>query len=109
MEASGRRGVDKWLPHMMEHEGVGKIISVGEGVVKVKPGDDVILGWIKGEGLDAKGPIYQYGGAEVNAAQSQHLATIIVAENRVYKKPEAMPSICRFIWMRYANWRRYRV
>ena len=57
----------------------------------MKPGDDVILGWIKGEGLDAKGPIYQYGGAEVNAGPVTTFSNYsIVAENRVYKKPEKL-------------------
>jgi S-(hydroxymethyl)glutathione dehydrogenase/alcohol dehydrogenase len=48
MEVSGGRGEDPWLPHLLGHEGSGIIISVGEGVTKVKHGDEVILGWIKG-------------------------------------------------------------
>ena len=39
MEARGRRGVDPYLPHLLGHEGSGKVISIGEGVTKVSPGE----------------------------------------------------------------------
>src|SRR3990167_10583373 len=47
MEISGSRGEDKYLPHLLGHEGVGTVVEIGEGVTKVKVNDEVILGWIK--------------------------------------------------------------
>ena len=43
MEISGDRGQDPWLPHLLGHEGSGIVVAIGEGVSKVKPGDEVIL------------------------------------------------------------------
>ena len=58
MEARGRRGADPYLPHLLGHEGSGKVISIGEGVSKVSSGELVILGWIKGNGLESGGIQY---------------------------------------------------
>ena len=58
MESRGRRGVDPYLPHLLGHEGTGRVIATGEGVTKVKPGDKVVLGWIKGSGLEGGGSQY---------------------------------------------------
>ena len=44
-EISGLKGVDKYVPHLMGHEGFGEVVSVGDQVTKVKPGDYVILHW----------------------------------------------------------------
>ena len=59
MEVRGGRGEDLWLPHLLGHEGAGIVVEIGEGVSKVKPGDGVILGWIKSEGVDAPGAKYK--------------------------------------------------
>ena len=58
MEIKGKRGIDKWLPHLLGHEASGQVIEIGEGVTKVKKGDKVILGWIVGKGLASKGARY---------------------------------------------------
>ena len=50
MEIAGLRGEDKWLPHLLGHEGSGVVLEVGKDVKKVKKNDEVILTWIKGEG-----------------------------------------------------------
>ena len=42
-EISGLKGVDKYVPHLMGHEGFGEVVSVGDQVAKVKPGDYVIF------------------------------------------------------------------
>lgn len=55
MEVRGNRGTDQWLPHLLGHEGPGEVLAVGKGVTKVKKGDEVILGWVKGPGMDAPG------------------------------------------------------
>ena len=60
MEARGGRGHDNWLPHLLGHEASGEVIEVGYGVTKVILGDNVILGWIKGDGIDAEGAKYIY-------------------------------------------------
>ena len=58
MEVRGKRGTDTYLPHLLGHEGSGVVKAVGEGVSKLKMGDRVVLGWIKGKGMDAGGTTY---------------------------------------------------
>ena len=52
-EVSGRKGPDPYLPHLLGHEGTGKILDIGSGVTKVAAGDIVAISWIKGGGLEA--------------------------------------------------------
>ena len=42
-EIDAIKGPDKFLPHLMGHEGVGTVIEIGDGVSKVKKGDRVVL------------------------------------------------------------------
>ena len=89
MEKKGSRGKDPWLPHLLGHEGSGEVIAVGKGVTKVKPGDGVILTWIKSNGLEAlHTPKYIFGKKRIN---SGHITTFsnysIISENRCVKKP----------------------
>lgn len=75
----------------MRHEGSGVVVAVGPGVTKVKPGDAVILTWIKGEGLDAPGAIYRDGGRTINSGAVTIFSNYtVVAENRVVLKPPAL-------------------
>lgn len=92
MEIIGGRGEDKYIPHMMGHEGVARVIRVGVGVTKVIEGDFVILGWIKGEGLDAPGGLWDYNGQVINSGSVTTFSEqSIVAENRVVKLPKGLP------------------
>lgn len=36
MEVRGKRGEDKWLPHLLGHEATGIVQEVSKGVTKVK-------------------------------------------------------------------------
>lgn len=95
MEIDGKRGEDKYIPHMLGHEGVADVVEIGEGVTKVQFGDRVILGWIKGSGLENVGTQYQTadGVITINAG---HVTTFseyaIVSENRLIKKPLHTPD-----------------
>lgn len=92
MEMRGGRGEDAWLPHLLGHEGSGIVVAVGEGVTKVKPGDEVILGWVKGEGLDAPGAKYRHGNQIINSGRVTTFSNYtIVSESRLVKKPEGLP------------------
>src|SRR3990167_9707873 len=93
MEIDGKRGEDKYLPHMLGHEGVGKVIEIGESVTKVQPEDEVILGWIKGSGLEGGGCQYQTSdGLMINSgAVTTFSEYAIVSENRLIKKPKHTP------------------
>jgi len=44
-EIEGVKGPDKFLPHLLGHEGSGSVIEIGEGVKNVKPGDKVVMHW----------------------------------------------------------------
>lgn len=57
-EISGAKGEDKYLPHLLGHEGAGVVLEVGPGVRKVKAGDHVVLHWRKGSGIEAECPRY---------------------------------------------------
>jgi S-(hydroxymethyl)glutathione dehydrogenase/alcohol dehydrogenase len=88
MEVRGGRGVDPWLPHLLGHEGSGIVLEVGPGVTKVKPGDAVILGWVKGEGLDAPGAKYECDGQTINSGRVTTFCNYtVVSESRLVIKP----------------------
>lgn len=92
MEVQGGRGADPYLPHLLGHEGSGTVLAVGEGVKKVVPGDRVVLGWIKGEGLNAPGPKYMLDGKPINAGAVTTFNTeAVVAENRCVGLPDGVP------------------
>ncbi|MEO6340621.1 MAG: zinc-binding dehydrogenase [Caulobacteraceae bacterium] len=93
MEVRGGRGLDPYLPHLLGHEGAATVVSVGEGVTKVAAGDRVVLGWIKGSGLDAPGPKYRWRDKVLNAGGvTTFNSHAVVAENRCYRLPEGIPG-----------------
>jgi S-(hydroxymethyl)glutathione dehydrogenase/alcohol dehydrogenase len=94
MEVRGRRGPDGYLPHLLGHEGSAKVLAIGEGVTKVAPGDLVVLGWIKGKGLDSGGVRYECGclGHPINAGGvTTFNEYALVSENRVVPLPPGIP------------------
>jgi S-(hydroxymethyl)glutathione dehydrogenase / alcohol dehydrogenase len=92
MEARGYRGNDPWLPHLLGHEASGEVISTGEGVTKVQPGDKVIMGWIKGDGIEAPGAKYTCGDETINSGRVTTFSNYsIVSENRLVKLPKGIP------------------
>ena len=44
-EIDAVKGPDKFLPHLLGHEGSGVVERVGKGVTTVKEGDRVVLHW----------------------------------------------------------------
>jgi S-(hydroxymethyl)glutathione dehydrogenase/alcohol dehydrogenase len=91
LETRGHRGVDRFLPHCLGHEGSGFVREVGVGVTRVKPGDRVILSWIKGAGLDVPGTVYEWNGRSVNAgAITTFIRHSVISENRLTVIPEGL-------------------
>jgi len=90
-EISGAKGPDKFLPHLMGHEGGAVVLEIGPGVTQVKPGDRVCMHWRKGAGIQAQPAKYQWNGRTVNAGWvttfNEHA---IVSENRLTKIPDGV-------------------
>jgi S-(hydroxymethyl)glutathione dehydrogenase/alcohol dehydrogenase len=92
LEVRGKRGPDRFLPHTLGHEGSGTVLEVGAGITKVKPGDRVVLSWIKGSGADVSSTVYQSSEGPVNSgAISTFMHQAVTCENRVTPIPDAMP------------------
>jgi S-(hydroxymethyl)glutathione dehydrogenase/alcohol dehydrogenase len=88
MEQSGQRGEDKYLPHLLGHEGTGIVVDIGPGVTKLVEGDRIVLGWLKGEGLDAGGTVYDSPIGKINSgAVTTFSEYTVVSENRCYPLP----------------------
>ena len=91
-EVRGRRGPDRFLPHTLGHEGSGVVRAIGPHVSKVRPGDRVVLTWIKGQGADVPSTQYRDGSATINSgALSTFMRHTITCENRVVPLPPEMP------------------
>jgi S-(hydroxymethyl)glutathione dehydrogenase/alcohol dehydrogenase len=91
-EVRGRRGPDRYLPHTLGHEGSGIVRAVGAGVKKVRPGDRVVLTWIKGQGADVASSGYHEAGAKINSGPlSTFMRHTITCENRLVRLPPDMP------------------
>ena len=92
MEARGRRGEDAYLPHLLGHEGSGVVIEIGSDVAKVRPGDRVVLGWIKGSGIEAGGVQYKCPDGILNGGGVTTFNDYaVVSENRCVKIPDGVP------------------
>ena len=87
-EINGVKGPDRFLPHLLGHEGCGTVLEVAEGVRTVKPGDRVVLHWRKGAGLESVTPTYNSRLGTVNAGWvttfNEHA---VISENRVTAVP----------------------
>jgi S-(hydroxymethyl)glutathione dehydrogenase/alcohol dehydrogenase len=92
LECRGHRGEDRFLPHCLGHEGSGVVLETGAGVSKVKPGDAVILSWLKGSGQDVPFTTYRWGDRVVNAGAITTFARhAVIGENRLTPLPEGTP------------------
>jgi len=58
-EIDGHAGPDRHLPHLLGHEGAGRVLAVGSGVTTVRVGDSVVLHWRVGAGIEAEPPRYR--------------------------------------------------
>lgn len=87
-EIDAVKGPDRFLPHLLGHEGYGQVVQVGQQVNKVSKGDLVVLHWRPSGGNQSIAPLYDWGGKVLNAGWvttfNRHA---VVSENRVTKIP----------------------
>ena len=82
-EIDSVKGPDKYLPHLLGHEAVAEVVDSGESK-KCSDGDQVILHWIKCEGIDAPPPRYFSNSEQINAGQITTFSEYaVVSENRL--------------------------
>lgn len=82
-EIDGAKGEDRFLPHLLGHEGSGVVREIGPGVKNLKIGDSVVLHWKKGNGIQSDPPRYSWRGKNINAGWVTTFNThAVVSENR---------------------------
>jgi len=105
-EISGKQGPDPHLPHLLGHEGSGIVEDVGPGVRKVRPGDHVVLHWMRGSGIESLPPRFDEAGVPRDAGARRFSAGwvttfseyTVASENRVTKVPEdARLDVCALL------------
>ncbi|OPY06157.1 MAG: S-(hydroxymethyl)glutathione dehydrogenase [Syntrophorhabdus sp. PtaB.Bin184] len=88
-EISAAKGPDKFLPHLLGHEGSGTVLETGEGVTTVKEGDTVVLHWRQSDGIQSNTPTYSWNGKKVNAGWVTTFNNYaVISENRLTKIPD---------------------
>ena len=91
-EIRGKKGVDRWLPHTLGHEGSGEVVESGPGVTKVKKGDCVIMTWITASGLNADPIMYSLNGEKINSGPVSTFSNYtVVSENKLIKTSADIP------------------
>jgi len=92
MELAGTKASGPF-PHIMGHEGVGYVQSVGHGVSTVKEGDKVVLHWRKGDGIESDFPTYIHDGQKITSGKVVTWAQeVTVSENRATRVPDDAPD-----------------
>ena len=87
-EIDAVKGPDKFLPHLLGHEGSGIVEKIGEGVTTVKPNDHVVLHWRKSTGIESSSAKYSWNGKQVNAGRITTFSEkAIISENRLTAIP----------------------
>ena len=98
-EIRGHKGNEKFLPHMMGHEGCGIVEEVGPGVTTVKVGDKVVMHWRPGSGIESPFPKYLMDDKWMTSGKCTTLSEYsIVSENRVTTVPQdTPPDLCAIL------------
>ena len=85
-EIDAVKGPDKFLPHLLGHEGFARVLEIGPGVTTVSPDDFVVMHWRPGSGIQSPPAVYEWNGRRLNAGWvttfNKHA---VVSENRVTK------------------------
>jgi S-(hydroxymethyl)glutathione dehydrogenase/alcohol dehydrogenase len=88
-EIDAMKGPDKFLPHLLGHEGSGVVQKIGPGVSTVKEGDYVVLHWRPSGGIQSPTPKYSWNGKQVNAGWvTTFNEEAIISENRLTVIPD---------------------
>jgi len=88
-EIEAAKGPDKFLPHLLGHEGSGIVLETGPGVTTVKEGDHVVLHWRPSAGIQSPPPTYTWDGRKVNAGwETTFNDYAVVSENRLTSIPK---------------------
>jgi len=88
-EIDAVKGPDKFLPHLLGHEGSATVLEVGSGVKTVKPGDKVVLHWRPSAGIQSETPAYSWNGQKVNSGWvTTFNEYAIISENRLTVIPD---------------------
>ena len=83
-EIDGVKGPDKFLPHLLGHEGSATVLEIGQGVKTVKPGDTVVMHWRPSDGIQAETASYKWKGHKVNSGWVTTFSEYsVVSENRL--------------------------
>lgn len=91
-EIDAVKGPDRFLPHLLGHEGSGTVLETGPGVREVQVGQPVVLHWREGRGLAAQPPVYRWRGQRLNAGWvTTFNEYAIVSENRLTPLPADFP------------------
>jgi len=98
-EIKGYKGNEKFLPHLMGHEGCGIVESVGDGVTTVKVGDKVVMHWRPGSGIESPFPSYIMDKKSMSSGKVTTLSEYsIVSENRLTVVPQdTPPELCAIL------------
>ena len=87
-EIDAVKGEDKFLPHLLGHEGSGIVEKVGKGVTTVKIGDHVVMHWKPSRGIQSNTPKYLFNNKIINAGWvTTFNEKAIISENRLTKIP----------------------
>ena len=83
-EIDAVKGPDRFLPHLLGHEGYARVLEVGDSVSTVEEGDEVVMHWRPGSGTEGTPANYSWRGKPLNSGWvttfNQHA---VVSENRV--------------------------
>lgn len=97
-EIRGEKNPDMF-PRLMGHEGVGIVLEVGPGVKKVSPGDQVVLHWRQGSGIESSFPIYDFNGKKATSGLITTFSEkTVISENRLTPVPTGTPfELCALL------------
>lgn len=92
-EIDAVKGPDRFLPHLLGHEGFGDVLEIGPAVRNVKPGDTVVLHWMQGPGIQSETPTYRRRGETINAGWVTTFSEMaVVSENRCTPVTSTLPE-----------------